>query len=185
MRPQPRLGGLVYAYGALRALISWRPARFEIELDPPGERHAFTGYSVGAANSKAYGGGMRAAPGAMLDDGLLDVMVLERVSKLRFLTRILPKVFTGTHVQEPSVRVFRAREISVSADRPFTMYADGDPIGELPVRVRAVRGAVNVLVPPSSGEDSPFAGSPPPGPRSAIAGASAEAFSAEAHDGAD
>jgi YegS/Rv2252/BmrU family lipid kinase len=180
-----RLGGLVYAYGALRALISWRPARFEIELDPPGERHAFTGYSVGAANSKAYGGGMRAAPGAMLDDGLLDVMVLESVSKLRFLTRILPKVFTGTHVQEPSVRVFRAREISVSADRPFTMYADGDPIGELPVRVRAVSGAVTVLVPPSSGEDSPFAGSPPPGPRSAPAGVSAETFSAEAHDGAD
>jgi YegS/Rv2252/BmrU family lipid kinase len=180
----PRLGGLVYAYGALRALISWRPARFEIELDPPGERHAFTGYSVGAANSKAYGGGMRAAPDAILDDGLLEVLVLENVSKLRFLTRILPKVFSGTHVHEPSVRVFRAREISISADRPFTMYADGDPIGELPVRVRAVRGAVTVLVPASSGEDSPFAGSPPRG-GSARAGASAETFSAGAHDGAD
>ena len=181
-----RLGGLVYAYGALRALISWRPARFEIELDPPGERHAFTGYSVGAANSKAYGGGMRAAPDAMLDDGLLEVVVLESVSKLRFLTRILPKVFSGTHVHEPSVRVFRAREISVSADRPFTMYADGDPIGELPVRVRAVRGAVTVLVPPSRGEDSPFAGSPPlPGPFTAHASPSAETSSARAHDGAD
>jgi YegS/Rv2252/BmrU family lipid kinase len=180
-----RLGGLVYAYGALRALISWRPARFEIELDPPGERHAFDGYSVGAANSKAYGGGMRAAPDAMLDDGLLEVLVLETVSKLRFLTKILPKVFSGTHVQEPSVRVFRAREISVSADRPFTMYADGDPIGDLPVRVRAVRGAVTVLVPPSRGEDSPFAGSPPPGQRQAHSGTSAETFSAGAHDGAD
>ncbi len=42
------LGGLVYAYGALRALLSWRPARFQIELDPPGERHSFTGYTVGA-----------------------------------------------------------------------------------------------------------------------------------------
>jgi YegS/Rv2252/BmrU family lipid kinase len=180
-----RLGGLVYAYGALRALISWRPARFEIELDPPGERHTFEGYSVGAANSKAYGGGMRAAPGAMLDDGLLEVLVLETVSKLRFLTKILPKVFSGTHVQEPSVRVFRAREISVSADRPFTMYADGDPIGELPVRVRAVRGAVTVLVPSSRGEDSPFAGSPPPGRPPAHAGTSAETFSAGTHDGAD
>jgi len=181
-----RLGGLVYAYGALRALASWRPARFEIELDPPGERHAFTGYSVGAANSKAYGGGMRAAPGAMLDDGLLEVVVLERVSKLKFLTRILPKVFSGTHVHEPSVRVFRAQEISVSADRQFTMYADGDPIGELPVRVRAVRGAVTVLVPASSAEDSPFAGSPPLlGPPSAHASRSAETVSAEERDGAD
>jgi YegS/Rv2252/BmrU family lipid kinase len=142
------LGGLVYAYGALRALLAWRVARFEVELDPPGERHSFTAYTVGAANSRTYGGGMRAAPEAMLDDGLLDVVVLEGVSKVRFLTRIFPKVFSGRHIHDPSVRVFRAHEISVSAaDRPFTMYADGDPIGELPVRVRSVRGAVRVLVP--------------------------------------
>jgi diacylglycerol kinase family enzyme len=173
------LGELVYAYGALRALWSWRPACFEIELtgsltphsgrqapsgaysphsggqaegreqgdDSPSERHSFTAYTVGAANSKTYGGGMRAAPDAILDDGLLDVVVLENISKLEFLTKILPKVFKGTHVREPGVKVFRAREVSVSANRPFTMYADGDPIGELPVTVRAVPGAVRVLVP--------------------------------------
>ena len=152
------LGGLVYAYGALRALASWRPARFEIELDPPGERRAFTGYSIGAANSKTYGGGMRAAPDAMLDDGLLEVLVVESISKFKFLTRILPKVFSGTHVHEPGVHVFRAAEVQISANRPFTMYADGDPIGELPVRVRAVRGAVTVLVPRAGPEDSAFAG---------------------------
>jgi YegS/Rv2252/BmrU family lipid kinase len=150
------LGGLVYAYGALRALLAWRSARFEIELDPPGERLSFMAYTVGAANSKTYGGGMRAAPGAMLDDGLLEVMVLEDVGKLAFLTKILPKVFSGTHVNEPSVRVFRAREVLVSAERPFTLYADGDPIGELPVRVRALRGAVTMLVPRAGGQDSPF-----------------------------
>src|SRR4029077_9706572 len=71
------LGGLVYAYGALRALASWRPAHFEIELDPPGERHGFMAYTVGACNSKTYGGGMKAAPDAILDDGLLEVVVLE------------------------------------------------------------------------------------------------------------
>jgi YegS/Rv2252/BmrU family lipid kinase len=149
------LGGLVYAYGALRALLFWRPARFQIELDPPGELYSFSGYSVGAANSKTYGGGMRAAPDALLDDGLLEVPVLENVSKLGFLTKILPKVFSGTHVREPSVKVFRAREIAISADRPFTMYADGDPIGELPLRVRAIGGAVRVLVPTDgSGADA-------------------------------
>ncbi len=79
------LGGLVYVYGALRALLAWRPARFEIELDPPGERRSFTAFSVGAANSKAYGGGMRAAPDALLDDGLLEVVVLESVGKLELL----------------------------------------------------------------------------------------------------
>jgi YegS/Rv2252/BmrU family lipid kinase len=155
------LGGLVYAYGALRALLSWRPARFEIELDPPGERHVFSAYSIGAANSKAYGGGMRAAPDAMLDDGLLEVMVLENISKLRFLTRILPKVFSGAHVHEPCVRVFRAREVSIRADRPFTMYADGDPIGELPLRVSALRGAVMMLTPADGPTDSAFAAPSP------------------------
>jgi diacylglycerol kinase family enzyme len=160
------LGGLVYAYGALRALLSWKPARFEIELsdqggshedaskptgaaadDHPRQRYSFSGYTVGACNSKTYGGGMRVAPDALLDDGLLDVLALESVSKLRFLTRILPKVFSGAHTREPSVRCFRAREVSISADRPFTMYADGDPIGELPLRVRVLPGAVRVLVP--------------------------------------
>jgi diacylglycerol kinase family enzyme len=160
------LGGLVYAYGALRALLSWRSARFEIELTgsvgsgggrqtlseaPTGEgsleRHKFMAYTVGACNSKTYGGGMRAAPDAILDDGLLDVVILESIGKLAFLTKILPKVFKGTHVHEPGVKVFRAREVSIDADRPFTMYADGDPIGELPVTVRAVPGAVRVLVP--------------------------------------
>jgi YegS/Rv2252/BmrU family lipid kinase len=158
------LGNLVYVYGALRALISWRPARFEIELDPPGERHEFMAYTVGTCNSKAYGGGMRAAPDALLDDGLLDVVVLESVSKLRFLTRILPKVFSGTHVHEPCVKVFRAQEIAIGADRPFTMYADGDPIGELPVRVRALAGAVTVLVPDSAAAGGAFGSPPTPSP---------------------
>jgi YegS/Rv2252/BmrU family lipid kinase len=154
------LGGLVYVYGALRALLAWKPARFAIELDPPGERHRFTAYTVGAANSKTYGGGMRAAPGAMLDDGLLEVVVLENVGKLTFLTKILPKVFGGTHVHEPSVSVFRSREVVVSAERPFTMYADGDPIGELPVHVRASRGAITMLIPRVGDEDSAFAEDP-------------------------
>jgi YegS/Rv2252/BmrU family lipid kinase len=167
------LGGLVYAYGALRALLFWRPARFQIEFthsgtlpeaqagDPPGKSHSFSGYTVGAANSKTYGGGMRAAPDALLDDGLLDVVVLEKASKLSFLTKILPKVFSGAHVREPNVKVFRAREIAISADRPFTMYADGDPIGELPLRVRAISGAVRVLVPTDGSGADAFLATPP------------------------
>jgi YegS/Rv2252/BmrU family lipid kinase len=144
-----RLGNLVYAYGALRALWSWRPAHFEVQLLPDGERVGFTGYTVAVANSRAYGGGMMLAPDAELDDGLLDVVLIEAVPKWRFLAN-LPKVFKGVHVRLPEVRVLRAREVAISADRPFTMYADGDPIGELPVHVRAVPAAVRVLVPAGS-----------------------------------
>jgi YegS/Rv2252/BmrU family lipid kinase len=165
------LGNLVYAYGALRALLSWRPARFQIELDGSRERRAFTAYTVGAANSKTYGGGMRAAPEAMLDDGLLEVVVLESVGKLAFLTKILPRVFSGEHTREPCVHTFRAREVAIVADRPFTMYADGDPIGELPLRVRAAPGAIRVLVPAQEPADRAFA-TPPVAASAATGGAS-------------
>jgi len=173
------LGGLVYAYGALRALLSWRPARFEVELDPPGERRSFSAYTVGAANSRAYGGGMRAAPDALLDDGLLEVIVLERVSKLRFLLRILPRAFSGAHVREPCVHIFRAREVRISCERPFSMYADGDPIGELPVTVRALPGAITILLPRGVSNEAFGSSGPapaalePPAPRGADPGEAA------------
>jgi YegS/Rv2252/BmrU family lipid kinase len=140
-------GNLVYVYGALAALARWRPARFELELDG-GAPRTLVGYSVAAANSKAYGGGMYAAPDAELDDGLLDVVTVADVPKRRFLAQ-LPKVFKGTHVHNPEVEVARAAELRLAADRPFTVYADGDPIGELPVTIRALPHAVRVIAPAS------------------------------------
>lgn len=139
-------GNLVYAYGAIRALISWKPATFEVVLDD-GRVHVVSGYSVGACNSQAYGGGMYAAPNAELDDGLLDIVTCADMPKRRFLTSMLPKVFKGTHIEMPEVTVLRAALATISADRPFTMYADGDPIAELPVTVRALPRAVRVVVP--------------------------------------
>jgi YegS/Rv2252/BmrU family lipid kinase len=138
-------GNLVYVSGALRAVAGWKPARFDLVLD--GERRTFTGWSLGACNSKAYGGGMFAAPNAELDDGLLDVVVCEQTSKPVFLFRVLPRVFKGTHVDLPFVHEMRAREVTVSADRSFAMYADGDPVGDLPVTVRIRPGALTVLAP--------------------------------------
>jgi YegS/Rv2252/BmrU family lipid kinase len=138
-------GNLVYAYGALRALAGWRATRFELRIDGA-EPWRFTGYTVAAANSKAYGGGMLMAPDASLEDGLLEVVMVGNVPKLRFL-RLLPTVFKGEHVRQPNVEVFRAREIHISAQRPFKMYADGDPIAELPVTVRALHRAVRMIVP--------------------------------------
>jgi YegS/Rv2252/BmrU family lipid kinase len=138
-------GNLVYAYGALRAMWEWKPARFQLDFD--GREHAtFTGYSVACANSRAYGGGMFIAPEAELDDGRLDVVMSGRVGKLRALYD-LPKVFKGTHSDLPHVHIVRAAEVRVSADRPFTMYADGDPIAELPATVRLHQRSLRVLVP--------------------------------------
>jgi len=138
-------GNLVYLYAALRSVATWKPARFELVLD--GNVRVYSGWSVGACNSKAYGGGMYAAPNAELDDGLLDVVVCERTSRFTFVFRVLPRVFKGTHVELPYVHELRAREVMVSADRPFAMYADGDPVGDLPVTVRVRPGALTMLVP--------------------------------------
>lgn len=139
-----RLGNLVYAYGALRALATYRHATFTVEAD--GVARTFTGWSVAAANASTYGGGMVMAPDARMDDGLLDVVSSAATSRARFL-RTLPKVFKGTHVEDPSVSVVRGREVRISADRPFTVYADGDPIGQLPVTVGVLPAAVRVLLP--------------------------------------
>jgi YegS/Rv2252/BmrU family lipid kinase len=137
-------GNLVYTYGGLRTLLSWKPANFELRLD--GVAHSLTGYTVAVANSAAYGGGMLLAPDASLEDGLFDVVLIADGPRRDFL-RQLPKVFKGEHVGLPTVKILRAREVEVQADRQFTMYADGDPIAELPVKVRVLPGAVKVMVP--------------------------------------
>lgn len=139
-------GNLVYTYGALRALAGWRPATFTVTLEGEQTR-TIVGYTVAAANSKAYGGGMYAAPGAELDDGLLDVVTCADMPRRRLLISVLPKIFKGTHVAQPEVTVLRAAEVTIAADRPFTLYADGDPIAELPATVRVLPHAVRVLVP--------------------------------------
>jgi YegS/Rv2252/BmrU family lipid kinase len=138
-------GNLVYAYAALKALAKWKPARFDVVVD--GERHEVTGYSVGVCNSKAYGGGMYAAPQAELDDGLLDVITCATHKKRQFLFRTLPGVFKGTYLDLPWISCYKGQTIEVSSDRPFTMYADGDPLAELPATVRVRAAALHVVVP--------------------------------------
>ncbi|MEJ7818114.1 MAG: diacylglycerol kinase family protein [Thermoleophilaceae bacterium] len=137
-------GNLVYLYAALRALWSWKSAGFTVTVD--GEVHELRGYSVAVANSKAYGGGMYIAPQAELDDGLLDVISIGETSKPRWLMN-LPSVFRGRHVNDPSVTVLRGGEVSVSADRPFRIYADGDPIGDVPLTMTVRPRCLRVVVP--------------------------------------
>ena len=137
-------GNLVYLYAALGALARWKHARFTVAVD--GEEQTFTGWSVAVANNKAYGGGMFVAPHAKLDDGLLDVMQVSESSKLTFL-KDLPKVFKGAHGSNPRVQFRKGARVTVDADRPFKVYADGDPIADLPLTVTVQRETLRVLVP--------------------------------------
>jgi YegS/Rv2252/BmrU family lipid kinase len=137
-------GRLVYLYAALRTLASWKSAAFTVVVD--GQRHELSGYSVAVANSRAYGGGMLLAPQAELDDGQLDVVAVGHSSKLTFL-RKLPRVFRGGHINDPSVRTLRGARIELAADRPFEIYADGDPVGSLPATVSVEPRSLRVIVP--------------------------------------
>jgi YegS/Rv2252/BmrU family lipid kinase len=137
-------GNLVYLYAALKALVQWKVATFTIDFD--GSRKEVTGYTVAAANNKAYGGGMYAAPDAELDDGLLDVGACGNVSKLTFL-RGFEKIFKGEHRELLRVEEWRVAEAHLDADRPFECYADGDPIAALPVTVSLLPRALRVIVP--------------------------------------
>jgi YegS/Rv2252/BmrU family lipid kinase len=138
------LGTFVYVYGTLRALATWTPAEWEVTVD--GERHAFRGYSVAVANTGVFGGGMRLVPDASVTDGELDVVFSGDLPKRRYL-RNIQRVFDGSHVHEPEYRVVRGREVTFQADRTFTVYADGDPISDLPATVRILAGSLRVLAP--------------------------------------
>jgi YegS/Rv2252/BmrU family lipid kinase len=137
-------GNLVYAYAAIRALVPWRPARFQVRLD--GAEHEFEGYTLAAANTSYYGGGMQIAPAADPADGMLDVVFIKRSGKLKFIAN-LPKVFSGTHVHEDTVSTHRAREVEVRTDRPFDVYADGEVVTALPMTARVQPGALRVICP--------------------------------------
>jgi YegS/Rv2252/BmrU family lipid kinase len=147
-------GSPVYTYAALRTLLTWAPCRFDVEID--GDRFTHVGWSVAAGNAQYYGGGMRYAPTARVDDGLLDVVLAARSSRPHFLTQ-LPRVFSGRHIDDGHVTVRQARSLVVDADRPFQLYADGDPIADLPARVTVAPGALRMLIPRSAQPIAPRA----------------------------
>jgi YegS/Rv2252/BmrU family lipid kinase len=140
---------LVYVYSLFRTLLAWKPARFTIRSES--ERIRTSGYSISVANNSTFGGGMRIAPEALLDDGLLDVITVGEVGKLRFVAN-LRKVFNGTHTDDEQVRVFRASRVEITASRPFPVYADGEHLTELPVSVRVLPRALSVLAPAAAAE---------------------------------
>jgi len=135
-------GHLVYAWAGLRTLATWHPAAFTVTVD--GAARAFRGYSVAVGNSGRYGGGMKVAPDALVDDGLLDIVTIGDASKRLFFST-LPKLFAGTHVDGAIVQAQQGREITLDAENPAEVYADGEPAGTVPCTIRVVPEALRVL----------------------------------------
>ena len=138
-------GRMRYNLAIARELPMFRPIRYALTLDDV--REEVPAMLVAVANSASYGGGMRIAPDASMDDGLLDVLVLAPVSKLEFV-RVFPSVFAGSHVDHPAVTVRRVRTVHLEAlDTPVVAYADGERIAALPLGCEVVPGAVRLLAP--------------------------------------
>ncbi|GAA3090650.1 diacylglycerol kinase family protein [Streptomyces roseofulvus] len=135
-------GAASYYAGGLRAVLAWKPAHYRITVD--GVRHERTGYTVVAANSGFYGFGRNIAPGARLDDGLLDVVVIREAPKRLFFA-MMNELKTGAHLNRPQVEILRGKEIRVEADRPLPYGADGEVDATLPVTLRVRPGALRVL----------------------------------------
>ena len=146
IRAAPWLRGrLKYTYGGLRALLAYRPRRVQVRAgDFALDAEVMF---VAVTNTASYGGGMLVNPGAALDDGELDVCVVERMPRLRML-RLFPTVYAGTHVREPDVRTARAAVVTIDASEPLTLCLDGE-IAELatPLELRALPGALQMFAP--------------------------------------
>lgn len=135
-------GAASYYAGGLRAVVGWRPAAYRITID--GTEHERRGYTVVAANSGFYGFGRNIAPGARLDDGLLDVVVIRHAPKRLFFA-MMNELKTGAHLARPEVEVFRGREVRIETDRDVPYGADGEVDAALPVTVRVQPGALQVI----------------------------------------
>ncbi|WP_256106473.1 diacylglycerol kinase family protein [Streptomyces sp. ODS05-4] len=135
-------GAASYYVGGARAVAGWRPVTYRITVD--GAEHEERGYTVVAANSGFYGFGRNIAPGALLDDGLLDVVVIRHGPRRLFFS-IMNELRSGAHLARPQVRVLRGREVRIEADRAVPYGADGEVDAALPVTVRVQPGALRVL----------------------------------------
>ncbi len=144
-----RRGG--YWLSLLPALLGFEPLSVtvqESQHDSPGvfgTRYDGPAIVVAFANAPAYGGGIKIAPGARLDDGKLDICVVGNMGKMRLL-RLFPSVYSGSHLSIPEVKYFQAEHLRLETERPMDVYADGEFVCGTPVEVSLKRAALRVIV---------------------------------------
>ncbi|MDH4113253.1 MAG: diacylglycerol kinase family lipid kinase [Actinomycetota bacterium] len=142
------LGGTgTYIAALLKTLSRFTPARYDLTID--GEPLTLDAMLVVVGNGVSYGGGMKVLPDASVVDGVLDVCIVEALSKGAFL-RAFPKVFAGRHTTHPKVRMARATAMTIEANRGLQVYADGERVGGLPASFEVLPGALPVVVGPEA-----------------------------------
>ncbi|MFD6054993.1 YegS/Rv2252/BmrU family lipid kinase [Agromyces sp. NPDC060279] len=164
-----RTNRLRWPHGALRyylalaiELVRLRPMDFTIRIEDEAEYRA-PGTLVAVGNTESYGGGMPVCVGAHPDDGLLDLVHVAPLTRLR-LIRLFPLLLRGRHDRRPEVTHRRARAVQVSAPG-LTVYADGERVGSGDCEIVSRAGALRIMVPPAPrrpavGEAAHAAGGP-------------------------
>lgn len=140
-------GRLRYIAAALRALRGFKPLSLSVEF--PGSNlpalHT-NALLAGVLNTPTYGGGLRLAPDARIDDGWLDVAVVEDLS-VREVLGVLPALLKSGELRTPKVKRIRARSVRLTTSRPCLFHADGEILGPAPVEIEVLPRAVQVLAP--------------------------------------
>jgi len=147
-RATKRLGLLPYLVAGVAVAVEFYGVRTVVVVD---NKKVIKGRSlfILISNAQLYGGVLRIAPEARLDDGLLDVVIFNGVGP-QYTLRHLFSVLGGRHLQDPSVKFLRARRVMVDCAKPWPVQIDGDPIGATPMTFQVVPRALRVLIPPSA-----------------------------------
>ena len=134
-------GQMRYNLATLAELRTFEPVAYTVELD--GVSRRLEAMLVAVGNGPSYGGGLRITEGALLDDGLLDVVIIKTMTKPD-LVRTYPRLFRGTHTSHPQYEHHRVSRVTLAAPG-ITAYADGERFGRLPLTVECAPGALKVL----------------------------------------
>jgi diacylglycerol kinase (ATP) len=137
-------GTIVYTAGILKKLITYRCAPTRITID--GDVLELPLFLIAAANTPWYAGGMFMAPYARPDDGQLEIIIARDLTRVETLG-VLPKVFSGAHLEHPKVSHRAGLEIRVESEVPLAIHADGETVGRVPAVFRALPQALEVIVP--------------------------------------
>lgn len=135
-------GALNYVIGVF--LITRRLQSYSLDFEIDGAAYQRNNIFVEICNSRKTGGDMLMAPEAKIDDGLLDVVILNQVTRRRLLSA-LPKIFTGAHLRMPEVEHFVARKMSFRPSAAKALTPDGEIIGATPITVSVLPGALQVF----------------------------------------
>ncbi|HYY54374.1 MAG TPA: diacylglycerol kinase family protein [Candidatus Dormibacteraeota bacterium] len=138
------VGSLAYLTAAIRTIAVYRPRNLRVQID--GETIIGPHFLVVVANGERFAKGMRIAPGARVDDGLLDVCVIGNTTVAEAVV-LLARVYAGTHVSRPKVRMAKVRELLIEQEGPQPVQFDGEPSQADRLEVRCLPGALPVVTP--------------------------------------